>query len=56
MTNVRIEKAEYGWALYVGKDWVADFSSKTVALYISQLLDSDNLLRYLVLGERSLER
>ena len=49
MLDTRIGKADSGWALYLGKKWVADFSSKTVALYFEKLLNSDPLLQHLVL-------
>jgi hypothetical protein len=56
MTKTKVVKTEEGWALYLDeKTWVADFSSKTVALYFVKLIDTDNLLKYLVLGQRALE-
>jgi hypothetical protein len=56
-TQVKVVKdGEGGWAIYVSQEWVADFSSEAVALYFTKLLETDSLLRYLVLGKRSLER
>jgi hypothetical protein len=47
MLNTRVVKSEEGWAVYIDKKWIADFTSKALALYFERLLDSDLLLQHL---------